>query len=698
MAEIRKKIKNVFMSRFLNLNLDYPKVPKSKDFLILSLALIFLFVVSFVFVEAGSIARSFSSPSVPKGGSLSVNLSVILNSSDNFYIIEDFIPFGGWSLVYFGGGNVNLTANSRRIVFVNYTSPANGILSYVITSPTTTGSYVFGGNYTMGNNFSNVIGGSNSITVNSCIISADCNDGVSCTNDYCDTVTGECSINPNDNACNDGLFCNGVEFCDAQLGCRAGTPITCSDSFTCTENVCSEASSSCNPPLINNSRCNSGEICSPTNFPAPIGCGLVGSCVDLDNDKLFDYDAAVCPTGKDICPFTNDTYFVNNPAQLDNYLPTNGSLNISNINRSNILGYDNFTIELNQIGKIIFKQRVKLYRINESGCFEKLDFNLTKFVDIKNKKIFVNSSHFSEFNKQARLQFNNIEFTDPKIQRDGSDCLTCNEISYINGVFVVDVSGFSTYEVVEGFVAANNNNYGSPGGSGGDGGAPTMPQCNDKKDNDGDRKIDYPNDTGCTSLIDNSELDVSEINITRGAFCVENWVCGDYNECVNGEKTRTCDDTNNCGTTAKKPTLSEECSVGGENAGGPVLNKIILTTLLSVFGAAVIVAIIILLVKRYKAKKSEKLLTQSIKFDQPAVVLLTAIAVFILLMVILGSFSNNFLFSPSSMSVVASSSLFYLLLFSALFSFVMWLVVMNRNAKRKKKVNRKVRRNKKRKI
>jgi len=55
-----------------------------------------------------------------------------------------------------------------------------------------------------------------------------CNDGVSCTVDSCNENTDSCDNVPNDDLCDDGLFCNGEEYCDAELGCQPGVPIDCS--------------------------------------------------------------------------------------------------------------------------------------------------------------------------------------------------------------------------------------------------------------------------------------------------------------------------------------------------------------------------------------------------------------------------------------------------------------------------------------
>jgi hypothetical protein len=51
---------------------------------------------------------------------------------------------------------------------------------------------------------------------------ADCDDGVSCTNDACNESTDACVHSPNHTACNNGLFCDGAETCDPVLDCQDG--------------------------------------------------------------------------------------------------------------------------------------------------------------------------------------------------------------------------------------------------------------------------------------------------------------------------------------------------------------------------------------------------------------------------------------------------------------------------------------------
>lgn len=69
-----------------------------------------------------------------------------------------------------------------------------------------------------------------------------CADTVACTDDSCDSSasggTGSCVHTPNDANCDDGLFCNGIETCDALLGCQAGIAPNCDDALNCTDDSC----------------------------------------------------------------------------------------------------------------------------------------------------------------------------------------------------------------------------------------------------------------------------------------------------------------------------------------------------------------------------------------------------------------------------------------------------------------------------
>ncbi len=62
-------------------------------------------------------------------------------------------------------------------------------------------------------------------------------------------------------------------------------------------------------------------------------------------------------------------------------------------------------------------------------------------------------------------------------------------------------------------------------------------ECNDGLDNDGDNKIDFPNDPGCTNYLDNSEKDT---------ICDPNWQVGEWGECIEELQIRTAVDLNHC--------------------------------------------------------------------------------------------------------------------------------------------------------
>jgi len=62
-------------------------------------------------------------------------------------------------------------------------------------------------------------------------------------------------------------------------------------------------------------------------------------------------------------------------------------------------------------------------------------------------------------------------------------------------------------------------------------------ECSDNKDNDNDGLIDYPEDPGCTGILDNSEED---------DICLISWNCGPWSLCIGGIQTRACTDTNYC--------------------------------------------------------------------------------------------------------------------------------------------------------
>ena len=111
-------------------------------------------------------------------------------------------------------------------------------------------------------------------TVNDCVAGTPpvLDDGVTCTDDSCDEVNDVVVNAPNDGNCNDALFCNGVETCDAIADCQAGTPPSTDDGVACTDDSCDEASDSIvNVP--NNANCADGLFCNGAEI-----CDAVADC------------------------------------------------------------------------------------------------------------------------------------------------------------------------------------------------------------------------------------------------------------------------------------------------------------------------------------------------------------------------------------------------------------------------------------
>jgi hypothetical protein len=55
---------------------------------------------------------------------------------------------------------------------------------------------------------------------------------------------------------------------------------------------------------------------------------------------------------------------------------------------------------------------------------------------------------------------------------------------------------------------------------------------------------------------------------SQSCTCTESWSCTSWSECIGGAQTRSCSDTNNCNTTVYKPTESQMCTSGGQQGGG----------------------------------------------------------------------------------------------------------------------------------
>ncbi len=117
----------------------------------------------------------------------------------------------------------------------------------------------------------------------------DCSDGVACTSDRCNEESDTCSSTPDDSACTDDLFCDGVETCDVLAGCVAGERVVCDDGIACTTDTCNEAREACDF-VATDARCDDGNACNGSETcDTATGCesGLPLDCTD-DNECTID--------------------------------------------------------------------------------------------------------------------------------------------------------------------------------------------------------------------------------------------------------------------------------------------------------------------------------------------------------------------------------------------------------------------------
>src|SRR5262249_18070352 len=102
------------------------------------------------------------------------------------------------------------------------------------------------------------------VTDAGCAMDLDCDDGIACTIDQCDSNLGVCTHLANDKVCDDGIWCNGDEVCTTS-GC-ATTTRDCADAVSCTVDTCDEAKKDCNHEP-DDSLCPISHICDPV-----LGC------------------------------------------------------------------------------------------------------------------------------------------------------------------------------------------------------------------------------------------------------------------------------------------------------------------------------------------------------------------------------------------------------------------------------------------
>ena len=116
--------------------------------------------------------------------------------------------------------------------------------------------------------------------------------------DFCTPATGLCTSTPNHLDCDNGLFCDGSEICDAVLGCQSGTAPSCSGSTP----LCSEDLDQC-IECLSDSDCDDGNACNELETCNASGQCIAGTPIDCD-------DEVACTVSVSISTYSYSLLFV----------------------------------------------------------------------------------------------------------------------------------------------------------------------------------------------------------------------------------------------------------------------------------------------------------------------------------------------------------------------------------------------------
>lgn len=139
-----------------------------------------------------------------------------------------------------------------------------------------------------------------------CSTTAECNDGVDCTVDTCDTsppapIDGICRYTPDDGFCDTGLFCS-ARRCDPVLDCVfdhhcfSGTGNPCPNPAQCDENT--DTCGGCYPPIVSASGARYLDVSvNPLQGSTPLAIRVIGDCDDPETSCVARYVQSKCSGG-----------------------------------------------------------------------------------------------------------------------------------------------------------------------------------------------------------------------------------------------------------------------------------------------------------------------------------------------------------------------------------------------------------------
>ena len=179
---------------------------------------------------------------------------------------------------------------------------------------------------------------------------------------------------------------------------------------------------------------------------------------------------------------------------------------------------------------------------------------LLTYINLTMNHIFVNSTYAPGLNTSAILRMNSSQAQGTMPGRDADDngmfveCpnYMCSQVSNLKDTVIFNVKSFTTYRLD---AATRFSCSGSPRCTESWSCTPFQPTTcptNRKRT----RTCTDTNDCGTTK---NKPEEIETCT------CTESWSCTSFGTCLNNIQTRICTDNNNCGTTSTKPTQQQQC-------------------------------------------------------------------------------------------------------------------------------------------
>jgi hypothetical protein len=190
---------------------------------------------------------------------------------------------------------------------------------------------------------------------------------------------------------------------------------------------------------------------------------------------LYMYSSNINDTVSSKISFTvNSSRFI---IYYENYkgLTKGASTNFIEYTYEEIQGLDNINLENTTYGRIRFNEPINM--TNDKIYIDNI-LDLDSYTNISANHIEINSTELPNFNKRATLWLYNLNFSNPRILKDGVVCPTnlCIKEGYTfpsgsggNGMLKFNVTDFSVYSLEETPYSTNNTNPPSGGGGGGGG-------------------------------------------------------------------------------------------------------------------------------------------------------------------------------------------------------------------------------------